>query len=173
MRTAARVIVLGWVLGLPFVTFARVVVWHSDETLWADAVRKAPEKARPIMNLGRAHELRGDVTFADTAYRKAIALSFDPRRSDYDMRFTQAAAETNLAHLAMKAGNLAIAMRILDTTLRQWPTFPYAHYNRGTILKVVGACEESATEYGLALRLAPDLPQPIGECVQATGTDDQ
>ena len=168
-----RVLVAVWLLGLPVLTRARVAVWHSEQSIWEDAVKKAPEKARPIMNLGRAHELAGDEVLADAAYRRAISLSFDPRRTEYDRNFTQAAAETNLAHIAMKHGQLASAITILDMTLRHWPDFPYAHYNRGSILWAVGACEDARQEYAIARFGDPALPGPHGECIEQIGVAGQ
>ena len=154
------VLCVGWA-GL---THHRVQVWQTDLRLWTDAAAKAPFKPRPVMNEGRMHELAGDVEFADAAYRRVISLSFDPRRSAYNRRFSQAAAETNLAHLAMKQGKFATAMRILDNTIADWPEFPYAHYNRGAILWTVGACADAWREYGVAMTTDPTLPAPKGSC---------
>lgn len=164
MQTTMRALVLLWLLGLPCFTHARVAVWHSEITLWSDASYKAPWKARPIMNYGRARELAGDSEFSEHAYRLALSYSLDPRRTEYDRKFTQAAAETNLAHLAMKVGKLATAMEIIDGTLQQWPEFPYAHYNRGSILWAVGMCEDAKLEYAIARYGDPALPAPVGDC---------
>lgn len=148
-------------------TFVRVqTVWQSDQTLWADAVRTSPRKPRVVMNLGRAYELAGDVVTAEAAYRSVIWLSWDPRRSAYVRRFSQAAAETNLAHLEMKQGHLASALQILDGTLTDFPTFPYAHYNRGWILWTLGVCDLARESFGRAFAADPTLPRPTGACVE-------
>lgn len=153
-----------WLLSLSAVTSRRLHVWHSDFDLWTDAAAKTPGKPRPVMNEGRAHELRGDTAFADQAYRRTISLTFDERRSAYVRRFTQAAAETNLAHLAMNDGRFASAMRILDGTLTEWPDFPYARYNRAAILWVFGACDDAIHDYVVALHADASLPSPKGQC---------
>lgn len=162
-----RIVVALWLLSLSLATSIRCRVWASDRALWADAVEKAPLKPRVVMNDGRAHELAGDTEAAERAYRRVIGLSFDQRRSLYVRRFSQAAAEVNLAHLDMKAGRLASAMRKLDDTLADFPTFPYAHYNRGAIFWAVGACEDARTEYRLALSGDPSLPMPTDPCASS------
>lgn len=163
-QTWTRVIVASWLIGLAFATHSRVHVWQSDLNLWKDAYAKAPLKPRSAINYGRTLELAGDVVTAEDLYRKVIWLSFDERRSAYVRRFSQAAAETNIAHLYMKDGRLASAMKILDGTLTEWPEFPYAHYNKGAILWVYGACEDAREEYRLARAWDPSLPGPQGQC---------
>lgn len=155
--------------GICSATIVRSHVFFDDLTLWTDAARKAPTKMRPVLNEGRAHELRGDPVFAEAAYRKVIWLSWNELRSPYARRFAQAAAETNLAHLAMKEGRFASAMRILDGTLSQWPEFAYAHYNKGSILHAIGECEAAAVEYQAALQGDPSLPRP-GACEPSSST---
>lgn len=153
-----------WLLALGIVTNQRVSVWKSDASLWADAYAKAPLKPRPTINNGRAHELAGDPVSAEDLYRKAIWLAFDERRSAYVRRFSQAAAETNIAHLYMADGRLGSAMKILDGTLAEWPEFPYALYNRAAILWAYGACTEAQTTYAKAQQVDPALPGPKGIC---------
>ena len=151
-------------------TAARVTVWQSDMTLWSDAVWHTPLKPRPVMNLGRAYELQGDDAMAETLYRKVIWLTFDERRSEYVRKFSQAAAETNLAHLHMKAGRMAQAMKILDMTISTWPDFPYAQFNRGSILWAYGACEDATKAYAVAQAGDPSLPMPVANCNPMTRT---
>ncbi len=163
-QTVRWIVVLGWLGALGALTTIRCAVWQTDAALWADALITSPEKPRVVMNDARTHELAGDVAYADRAYREVIYLSFDPRRSKYVRTFSMAAAETNLAHLAMKEGRMASAMRLLEATLSYWPEFPYAHYNKGSILWVYGACEAAWDEIRYAQSIDPMLPNPKGEC---------
>ena len=158
-----------WICGSGAVTFARCHVWLNDGALWADAVAKAPSKPRCVLNDGRTHELAGDLGYAEQAYRRVIGIALtDEARTAYVRRFSQAAAETNLAHLRMKDGKLASAMEILDGTLKAWPEFPYAHYNKAAILWVVGECQDARIEYDIALTGDPSLPLPKVPCTPAT-----
>lgn len=168
MRLAVRrAVVVAWLVVLAATTSTRLPVWRTDLALWRDAVAAAPEKPRDVLNYGRALELAGDLAGANDAYRRVILLSFDLHRPAYIRRFSLAAAEVNLAHMAMKAGRFATAMRMLDSTLAAWPSFPYAHYNKGSIYWHVGACDEALQEFGLALAVDPTLPVPEGTCASA------
>jgi tetratricopeptide (TPR) repeat protein len=159
-----RVVVAVWLVGLSQVTEARLRVWQSDRALWADARAKAPAKPRAVMNYGRALELSGDSAGAEALYRTVIGLSFDQQRSAYVQRFSRAAAETNIAHLYMKRGWFATAMRMLDSTVAEWPSFAAAHYNRGSILWAIGACADAYQAFHTALQIDPTLPPPMGTC---------
>ncbi len=169
-RAGAWVGVAFWLLSLSAATSIRARVWQSDRALWADAAAKAPQKPRPVLNDGRAHELSGDPAYAETAYRKAIGLSFDGRRSAYVRRFTQAAGEVNLAHLRMARGEMASAMQILDQVLEEWPAFPYAAYNKGSILWAFGYCDDAIVEFKTALAGDPTLPPPKQRCAPRSST---
>lgn len=157
-----------WLSVLSLTTLVRCTVWTSDLRLWADALDKTPDKPRAILNDARAHELAGEDAYAEARYRAVFWLTLDDRRPLVVRRFALAAAETNLAHLAMKRGQMAQAMRILDGTLAWWPDFPYAHYNRGTILWLYGACADGAAEYAIALKGDPWLPPLREPCPSAT-----
>jgi Tfp pilus assembly protein PilF len=43
-------------LALVYLSFVRTEVWRSEESLWTDAVQKAPAKVRPRIQLARAVE---------------------------------------------------------------------------------------------------------------------
>lgn len=163
-RTWQWIGVAGWLLALGVSTTVRCHVWTSDLSLWTDAAAKAPLKPRPVINEGRAHELAGQPEWAEAAYVRVIGLTWDTRRPAALRRYSKAAAETNLAHLHMKRGELASAMRILDDVARDWPDFPYAHYNRATIFWAYGLCDHAWTEYRRAFLVDPSLPQPKGTC---------
>lgn len=163
-RAAALVVICGW---WATVTHSRVAVWQTDETLWRDAAAQSPTKIRPLLNLARARELAGDWVRAEMDYRAVIGMVDDPRRPARDRRFAHAAALTNLAHVDMKRGRLATAMRTLDETLTVWPDFPYAHYNRAVILWSVGACADAMQAYRLAQQGDTSLIVPHEPCFSA------
>ncbi len=149
-------------------THAQLAVWQDEQTLWRQAAMVAPFKLRPTLNLARARELAGDLVSAEMGYRAVIALTADPQLAAHDRRFAHAAAVTNLAHLQMKRGNLASAMRQLDEALIVWPDFPYAHYNRAVILWSVGACAQADASYRSARQSDPNLVAPPAPCTPAS-----
>ena len=62
------------VAGLMALTVARIAVWQSPLSLWQDAVDKSPNKARPWLNLGVAHQFGGQLVPAVDAYCRALRL---------------------------------------------------------------------------------------------------
>ena len=169
MRGTVRACVVIWLLVLAWLTSARTVVFQSNLALWTDASQKAPTKPRPTLNYGRELELAGDVVRAEAFYREVIAQVWDPRRPPYARLSGQAAAETNIAHLRLKAGKGASALEILTFTLSYWPIYPYAKWNRGTIYWDLGLCEEARKDFEAALQLDPALTVPPTPCVQKEG----
>jgi tetratricopeptide (TPR) repeat protein len=168
MLTWTRCLVLLWLVSVPVLTWQRVHVWQSEKALWAEALRASPLKPRPWINYGRTVELAGDLDGAERAYREAISLSFDPRRHPLQQRFAMVAAETNIAHVYMKRGLNASAMRILDQVLATWPNFPYAQINRAALLSSVGACQEAAKAIAMARWALIPVPDLSG-CQEAEG----
>ena len=147
-------------------TVARLPVWRSDITLWSDAAAKAPTKVRTHINIGRQWDVAGELGLAEREYRAAVTMSFNPRYPEHRALEARCAAETNLAHLLMKRGDLASAMRLLDSVLAAWPSYPYAHFNRGFILRAAGACDLARLEFYQAVTPpygdpALTLPSPL------------
>ncbi len=62
---------------LGIATVARNTVYASPATLWADAARKSPLKARPHVNLGYAYYAAGDLDRAIVEFRAALAIDRD------------------------------------------------------------------------------------------------
>lgn len=145
-------------------THQRLAVWQTDRTLWADAVEKAPTRPRPVMDYGRALEMDGDLAGAMQQFRAVLPLTLDARRGARSNRFAMAAAETNIAHLYLRQGQEATAMRVLTGTLKWWPEFPYAHYNIGRLLWEHGACDDGWQELQYARAADPALALPNDPC---------
>ena len=56
-------------------TYERNKVWASEYTLWADCVKKSPNKPRPLSNYGNALAHAGHASEALTYYDKAIKVN--------------------------------------------------------------------------------------------------
>jgi tetratricopeptide (TPR) repeat protein len=65
------------VASLSAAAYARNTVWHGEERLWKDAVRKSPHKARPHVSLGVAYFDQGRLDEAIREYQ--TALKFNPQ----------------------------------------------------------------------------------------------
>lgn len=72
--SAALAVALGAALLFPSLTYARNLVWRSPVSLWADAVRKSPNKARTQLNAGVAYHIAGQLDDAVRHYCRALAL---------------------------------------------------------------------------------------------------
>jgi tetratricopeptide (TPR) repeat protein len=165
LRPRRRVIFPALVLVVcAIITHQRVSVWYSERTLWADAVAKTPNKPRPVMDYGRALEMDGDLDGALNQFMAVIPLTLDDRRGTRANRFAMAAAETNIAHIYLRTGREASALKVLSGTLSWWPEFPYAHYNIGRLLWAHGACADGLTEIAYARAQDPLLALPGDPC---------
>ncbi len=159
-----------WLVVLAGLTAVRVGVWRDEASLWTDAVAQNPTKPRPLVNLGRAYELRGALELARIAYKEAVGASFDLRRAPYVRRYVRAAAETNLAHLLMKSGgegDLVAAYAMLQGVVRDYDSFPYSHFNLGAIHQAHGRCLDAVREVQRARAMDPTLAME-GPCFVVT-----
>lgn len=102
------VLVVGLRWGLT--TSSQVALWTDERAIWAEAVRLAPNKPRPWVNLGRQYDFTGDQGLAEMAYLRAIDLAASPLRSPDEQRFGRAFAMANLAIHAYKRGDRTLAM---------------------------------------------------------------
>ena len=149
--------VLVWVLGLTGGTYLRAQTWTSELTLWTDATERAPAKPRPFINLGLAKEYSGDVPGAFHAQQTALALSFQPRLTAYQQRFSRVASETNLARLLAQNDQEGAALQMLNQVIAEFPTFPHALYNRGVLYAKIGRCLEGVPDIQRARQLEPSF----------------
>lgn len=78
---ARRLVAALVLVGLARLTAARVPVWQSDATLWADAVRQQPTSVRAVLNAGLADLARGNVPQACHALAQARVLNRSTRRA--------------------------------------------------------------------------------------------
>ena len=120
MRPAVYVPVL---LLLGALSFGRTATWHTEESLWSDAVDKAPEKARPKIQLARAVEPTRAIPILEEAAKLApndpavpseegrVYLSLG-RPADALMQFGRALALA--PHDAANLNNRGAALLALD-----------------------------------------------------------
>ena len=98
-------------------TAAQVWVWHDNYSLWANAVKYAPYKARPHINLGAILEVQNQLVEAQVEYEIAVEAS-RTRRAVTDQRGGQAHtyAASRLARVLSMHGRLpeAIAMLVRE-----------------------------------------------------------
>ncbi|WP_136516097.1 tetratricopeptide repeat protein [Geomonas edaphica] len=150
------------VLALAGTTFARNQVWGSEVSLWSDAVRKAPNKARPHYNLALALD---KVNRSDEALPHAVeAARFAP---------SEPYAYNLIGSIMAKTGRIEQAAAALTEAVRLAPQVPAPHVNLGDIYAKAGQTAQALEQYQIALQLMPtdaDIYHKIG-VVHAVSND--
>jgi protein O-mannosyl-transferase len=123
----------------------RLEVWRDPVQLWTHNAAKAPNKARVHGNLGDACLHAGDMTCAEQAFTRALAL--DP---------TLDAARNGVARILIDArSDYAGAERELTTVLDRSPRYVPALVNRGVLELRRGNPRAAAVFLEQAARLEP------------------
>ena len=120
-------------------------VWRSDQSLWGDAVARAPLMSEAHYNLGFAHHELEDLGKARQSYERAVAL--DP---------TYVRANNNLGAILRQDGQLSPARLAFERALAHDPESVEALNNLGLILAAQGARQQAIEVYRRALRLQPE-----------------
>jgi hypothetical protein len=142
VRTAWLAVVV--VVALTGLSVGRTEVWMTEERLWREAVRRAPEKVRPKIQLSRA------VPAAEALELLAQARNLAP----YD---PGVAAETGKILLA--EGQTEAALEEFGRALALDPMDARNFNNRGVALDVLGQTEAARQDFERALRMDPSLTE--------------
>jgi tetratricopeptide (TPR) repeat protein len=125
-------------------TVQRNAVWASEESLWTDAIEKAPNKSRPRVNLAQVFIGLEEHDRAIEYLTEALAL--DPQ---------DALAHYNLAVVLQKEGKFDQAIDHYRQTLDARPNDPEAHNNLGSLLGDRGQVDEAVAHFRQAIRANP------------------
>lgn len=129
---------------LAAVSIGRTAVWMSEESLWREAVRRAPDKLRPKIQLARA-----------LPAAKALELLAGARRlAPYDPAI---AAETGKILLA--EGQPEAALEEFGRALALDPRDARNLNNRGVALAALWQTEAARQDFERALRIDPGLTE--------------
>jgi tetratricopeptide (TPR) repeat protein len=159
-------------------TYARNNVWHDNISIWQDAVRKSPNKARPHYNLGEAY-LEHDL--AENSIKESkIALQISPdllephnnlgvayiqlekfddahneflyllERNPYNVR-----AHNNMGIVYQEQGKHEDAIRSFRNALKLSPDSIKAHINLGRTFEELGQLDDAVKEYQVVLKSDP------------------
>lgn len=122
----------------------RTAVWMSDASLWREAVRRAPEKVRPKVQLSR------DVPAGEALELLTAARNLAP----YD------------ASVAAETGKVLLEERQVDAALIEFgralaldPNNAQHHNNRGVALSLLGQTEAARADFKEALAIDPGLTE--------------
>jgi tetratricopeptide (TPR) repeat protein len=143
---------VGWailvlmVLTNTVLTYERNKVWKSQYTLWADCLKKSPNKPRPLSSYGAALADVGNASEALTYYDKAIKVN--PRF--YAAYYNRGIAHDNL-------GNYNQAIGDFDRAIELNPTLAAAYNNRGAIYGKLGNYNQAIGDFDRAIEFNPTL----------------
>ncbi|MGD0045786.1 MAG: tetratricopeptide repeat protein [Bryobacteraceae bacterium] len=137
-RAAAALVIAALVV----VSIGRTQVWASDESLWREAVARAPDKVRPRIQLAR-----------NVGTGEALALLAEARRIAPDD--PDVAAETG--RVLLTAGRPAEALAHFGRALALAPRDPNNYNNRGVALQALGQTEAARIDFERAVELDPGL----------------
>jgi Flp pilus assembly protein TadD len=136
------VIALVIVVALTAIGIARTQVWMTEERLWREAVRRAPDKVRPRIQLARA------VPAAEALELLARARNLAPNDP-------AVAAETG--KILLSEGQPAAALQEFGRALALDPLDARNFNNRGVALDALGQTEAARQDFERALRIDPSL----------------
>jgi len=136
------------VIGLSVTAYARNMVWQDDGTLWADVVKKSPNKARPHYNLGLFYHVQGRLDEAIKAYQTAIKF-----KSDY------AEAYYNIGLIYQNQGRLDEAIKAYQTAIKFKSDYAEGHNNLGAVYYKQGRLDDALTAYQAAISLKKDYAE--------------
>ncbi|MFC1528857.1 tetratricopeptide repeat protein [Candidatus Latescibacterota bacterium] len=176
---AGLILMAGLICCTSFLTYRRNMVWKDEISLWSDAVRKSPDKARPHYNLGTVHSQLGQVEKAIVEYRAALSIFPGYFEAHNNLgtafrslgRYEEAIGEyrevlriypnetiayINIGESLSRMEKYDEAVRELRNAIRINPDYAEAYNNLGAALFNLGKPEEAVPEYHKALRLNPD-----------------
>jgi tetratricopeptide (TPR) repeat protein len=125
-------------------SFQRTLVWMREESLWREAVQRAPDKVRPKIQLARA-----------VPAAKALELLSDARRlAPYN---PAVAAETG--KILLSEGQPEAALQEFGRALALDPRDARNLNNRGVALEALWQTEAARQDFQRALEIDPNLTE--------------
>jgi Tfp pilus assembly protein PilF len=119
--------------------FARSEVWTSTQTLFADAVLKAPSSHLAHNKLGSQLFDAGHIDEAEAEFRASLSLK-ETARVHYNLGLVY--LEQNKLRDALKENELAVALE---------PNYAPAHVNLGYLLSIYGKIPEAISHFLIAI----------------------
>jgi tetratricopeptide (TPR) repeat protein len=126
-------------------TYQRNKIWLNEYTLWADCVKKSPNKARVHVAFGLALFKEGKIDDAINHYKQAIRIA-----PDYSLPFN------NLGNAYVKSGQYQQAIEDYNEAIRLNPDYAEAYNNRGTSYDNLGQYQRAIEDFNKAINLKQD-----------------
>lgn len=160
----ALLILSAIIIVLSGATYARNIVWQSENSLWEDVIKKSPKNARGYNMLGLIYDKNGMSDKALSAFRTSIQL-----KPDYGN------AHTNLGNIYLDKGMFDEALREFQIslsllTLDSLDTASLCN-NIGNLYFKKGLTDKAIEYYQFALKIQPEaiIYFNIGVALKAKG----
>ncbi len=140
MRTVSLVVVCA---SLAVISISRCEIWRTELSLWTEAVRLAPDKLRPRIQLARA-----------LPPVRALSLLTEAESEWPD----DAAVPSEEGRIYLQMGDAAQALSRFGRALALEPGDPLAINNRGAALLALGQSEAAQADFERALAIDPCQP---------------
>jgi tetratricopeptide (TPR) repeat protein len=160
-------------------TYRRNLVWKTQMSMWADSMKKAPNKSRSYKGLGFEYEKKGEYDKALAEYDRAIELNpwydevYYNRGNIYAMRhdldraineFSRAIELKADYYMAYHNRSLAYAMKgmynealvDINKSIQFDPTYALAYCNRANIYCRLQRLDLAIADYTKAMELSED-----------------
>ena len=137
--------------------------WSDEETLWEDAVAKAPLMSRPYVNLGKAYLEQERHQEAIAASRKGLGINPNMPRAHY-----------NVGTAYLQQNQLELAIASYDRALALEPQLVEAHTNLGNAYNRLGRHAEALLSYRRAQQILEraEIHHNVGSLFLASGQQD-
>jgi len=141
-RTNYRVLLVAGGILYAMFSFVRTQAWMSEVSLWEDAMRWAPEKVRPRVQLARA-----------SPPDRALDLLEEARRIEPE----NSRVATEMGRVYLTQGKPGEALREFGRVVAALPNDPSALNNRGVALLALGMKDHAVADFRKAVELQPCL----------------
>lgn len=129
-----------WIAVSGFATYTRNMAWNDEQTLWEDALEKAPGRSRPYLNLASVYK-KIDSDRARYLYQAAMHLKDDTRHKP------EIVSLINLANMtAARHHNHELAIQMYHRILELDPGFYPARYHLAQSLIETGDMAAADTQ---------------------------
>lgn len=138
MKAVLAAFVTLLLIGLGHATYVRNFAWKTEESLWLDAAKKAPDEFRPHHNLGIYYQGQGRLDLAISEFEKALASPGFSRKREKSVAFY------HLGKVYQDLGEIEKAKENYEAALRLEPSLSHALLKLAVLYDMEG--DESRAE---------------------------
>ena len=142
-------------VGLGIGTYIRNGIWFSEKLLWEDALGKAPQSARPYVQLAWGHyQRRGDQNTALLLYHEALKKKHN-RNSQYSKIYN------NIANIYLQGGDCSRAIEYWQKSHEVSDSFYIPRYRLALALTRCGRIDDALPHLDHVIAQKPDFSKAL------------